>query len=102
MKARMCCFVIRKQRDEHVRNGRPKKWIAACQNCGRACSSLSHAEVLAWADGHLRDRKRHPHPPPPVIPAPPRFVMPVISNEVAAQIGKRMREAMKATNRRLQ
>lgn len=35
-------------------------------------------------------------PPPPVIPAPPRFVMPVISNEVAARIGKRMAEAMKA------
>lgn len=50
----------------------------------------------------LRSMADRLDPPPPVIPAPPRFVMPVVSNEVAAQIGKRMREAMKATNRRLQ
>lgn len=45
-------------------------------------------------------------PPPPIsihIPAPPRFVMPVISPEVAAEIGKRMAALMKTTaNRRIQ
>jgi len=35
-------------------------------------------------------------PPPPIdIPTPPRLVMPVISAEVAARIGKRMAEMMK-------
>lgn len=37
-------------------------------------------------------------PPPPItinIPAPPRLVMPVISLEAAARIGKRVAEAMK-------
>lgn len=38
-------------------------------------------------------------PPPPItinIPKPPQFVMPVISPEVAAEIGRRMREMTKA------
>lgn len=51
----------------------------------------------------LRSMADRLDPPPPIIHInmPPRFVMPVISNEVAAQIGKRMREMMKANvNRR--
>ena len=56
MKVRVC-FVIRKQRDEHVRDGRPKKWIAACQVCGRAYMAPMHSAVLAWTEGHRLDSR---------------------------------------------
>lgn len=44
--------VIRKQKLKQQPDPALRRWIAACQRCSRACSSLQWDVVIRWADDH--------------------------------------------------
>lgn len=74
--------MIRKQRFKQQPNPALRRWIAACQRCSRACSSLEWGDVIGWADDHPGHCSQAPFPFYPHIRVPP-VQLPILTDDMA-------------------